>query len=211
MDEAICKEAKRLFRRKALLLRSNIENREEKSKIISNKLIETELFTEAEKIFAYMSYKSEADTEILIRSSLEKGKCIALPRVSGADMVFAGIMSYNDCVYGAYGIKEPKEKCEEVIPDEKTIIIVPGCAFTYDGARMGYGGGYYDRYLEKHKNITTVGYAFEEQIFEKIVIQEHDIRLDYIVTEKGLYKSEDYNTDSRKAKGNILEAGNRRI
>ena len=72
----------------------------------------------------------------------------------------------------------------------KNLFLVPGCAFTRDGLRMGYGGGYYDRYLQMYKEAVTVGYAFEEQLFDAIPSEAHDRRLDFVVTQKDCYEAE---------------------
>ena len=105
-------------------------------------------------------------------------------------MVFCRIMSLDDCVKGTYGILEPKKDCQVVRADENSLILVPGCAFTRDGLRMGYGGGYYDRYLQMYKEAVTVGYAFEEQLFDAIPSEAHDRRLDFVVTQKECYEAE---------------------
>ena len=105
-------------------------------------------------------------------------------------MVFCRIMSLDDCVKGTYGILEPKKDCQVVRADENSLILVPGCAFTRDGLRMGYGGGYYDRYLQMYKEAVTVGYAFEEQLFDAIPSEAHDRRLDFVVTQKDCYEAE---------------------
>lgn len=182
-------DEKNTFRRMALKMRGKIQNREEKSAQIARSLFNTQLYQNADAVFVYMAYRSEADTEPVITRSLADGKCVAVPRVTGTDMVFCRITSMDCCKKGAYGILEPGSDCPEVQPDKKGLILVPGCAFTRDGMRMGYGGGYYDRYLQAHPDVVTVGYAFEEQIFETIPCEAHDRKLDFIVTQKGHYKS----------------------
>ena len=124
-------EEKRLFRKSALKKRAEITNREEKSAQIAKNLFDTKAYKNASMIFAYMAYQ----------------KCVAVPRVVLLDgeqgsgkMVFCRIMSLDDCVKGTYGILEPKKDCQVVRADENSLILVPGCAFTRDGLRMGYGG-----------------------------------------------------------------------
>ena len=150
-------EEKRLFRKSALKRRAKITNRQEKSAQIAKNLFDTKAYKNASMIFAYMAYRSEADTMPVIEHALAEQKCVAVPRVVLLDgekgsgkMVFCRIMSLDDCVKGAYGILEPREDCPIVQPDETSLILVPGCAFTRDGLRMGYGGGYYDRYLQMY-------------------------------------------------------------
>lgn len=190
-------EEKRLFRKSALKKRAKITNRQEKSAQIARNLFDTEAYKNASMIFAYMSYRSEADTMPVIEHALAEQKCVAVPRVVLLDgeqgsgkMVFCRIMSLNDCVKGAYGILEPREDCPTVQPDETSLILVPGCAFTRGGLRMGYGGGYYDRYLQIYPKAVTVGYAFEEQLFDAIPSEAHDRRLDFVLTQKECYEAE---------------------
>ena len=173
-------EEKRLFRKSALKKRAEITNREEKSAQIAKNLFDIKAYKNASMIFAYMSYRSEADTMPVIEHALAEQKCVAVPRVVLLDgeqgsgkMVFCRIMSLDDCVKGTYGILEPKKDCQVVRADENSLILVPGCAFTRDGLRMGYGGGYYDRYLQMYKEAVTVGYAFEEQLFDAIPSEAH--------------------------------------
>ena len=190
-------EEKRLFRKSALKRRAKITNRQEKSAQIAKNLFETKAYKNASMIFAYMAYRSEADTMPVIEYALAEQKCVAVPRVVLLDgekgsgkMVFCRIMSLDDCVKGAYGILEPREDCPIVQPDETSLILVPGCAFTRDGLRMGYGGGYYDRYLQMYPKAVTFGYAFEEQLCEAIPNEAHDRRLDFVVTQKECYEAE---------------------
>lgn len=140
-------EEKRLFRKSALKKRAEITNREEKSAQIAKNLFDTKAYKNASMIFAYMAYRSEADTMPVIEHAFAEQKCVAVPRVVLLDgeqgsgkMVFCRIMSLDDCVKGTYGILEPKKDCQVVRADENSLILVPGCAFTRDGLRMGYGG-----------------------------------------------------------------------
>lgn len=179
-------EEKNAFRKAALKSRAKIENRKEKSEQIAKKLIATKIYKEADAIFAYMSYRSEVDTKSVILQALLDAKVVALPRVirQTNTMVFCKIRSLSDCEAGSYGILEPKADCPVIEPTHKNLILVPGCAFTRDGMRMGYGGGYYDRYLQAYSDAITVGYAFEEQLFEAIPCEIHDRQLDFVVTQK---------------------------
>ncbi len=182
-------EEKSAFRKAALKRRAQIENRQEKSEQIAKKLVATKIYQEAEAIFAYMSYRSEVDTKSVILQALSDRKTVALPRVipQTSKMVFCKITSLSDCEAGSYGILEPKADCPVITPTSKSLILVPGYAFTRDGMRMGYGGGYYDRYLQAYSDAVAVGYAFEEQLFESIPSEEHDRQLDFVVTQNGCF------------------------
>lgn len=190
-------EEKQVFRKRALKRRAEITNRQEKSVQIAKNLFATQMYQNADMIFAYMAYRSEAETMPVLEQAFAAHKCVAVPRVLLSDakqengtMVFCHIASLGDCVKGAYGILEPREDCPVVQPDENSLILVPGCAFTRNGLRMGYGGGYYDRYLQLHPKTVTIGYAFEEQIYDAIPSEEYDRQLDFVVTQKKCYAAE---------------------
>lgn len=190
-------EEKRAFRKSALRRRAEITNRQEKSMQIAENLFATQMYQNANMILAYMAYRSEADTMPVLEQAVAAHKCVAVPRVVFSDaeqgngtMVFCRIASLDDCAKGSYGILEPREGCSIVQPSENSLILVPGCAFTRDGLRMGYGGGYYDRYLQLYSKAITIGYAFEEQIYDAIPSEEHDRRLNFVVTQKKCYVSE---------------------
>lgn len=185
-------EEKRLFRKSALKKRAKITNRQEKSAQIAKNLFDIKAYKNASMIFAYMSYRSEADTMPVIEHALAEQKCVAVPRVVLLDgeqgsgkMVFCRIMSLDDCVKGTYGILEPKKDCQVVRADENSLILVPGCAFTRDGLRMGYGGGYYDRYLPR-MNCPTMLLCRSRLVTEDIPVEDHDVLMTYLVTEKGI-------------------------
>ena len=83
-----------------------------------------------------------------------------------------------------FGFLDPKGKSKAIIPD---LIVVPLLAFDKSKNRLGYGKGYYDKFLKKNKNITTIGVAFSFQKYNKITTSKHDVKLNYILTEKGIF------------------------
>jgi 5-formyltetrahydrofolate cyclo-ligase len=86
---------------------------------------------------------------------------------------------------GSFGILEPKaEFIRPVSPEELEIVVVPGVAFDYEGTRIGYGGGFYDRFLKEVKDATIIGLAYECQILPKLPRKDHDVRVDKIITPK---------------------------
>ena len=95
----------------------------------------------------------------------------------------------NDIHLGTYNIREPKDLTHIVPLNKIDVVIVPLVAASLDRYRLGYGGGYYDRFLRKLRpDLITIGLSYEMQLFESIPIEEHDIRLDYIVTENKIIK-----------------------
>lgn len=159
--------------------------------IISN--LKRELLLEKLDVLTYVSYKSEVDTIEFIKEELKINKRnILAPKVIDKDMLFYRIDDYSDLKSGYKGILEP-DNC--VINDrsgsfdENGIILVPGACFDLNGNRIGYGGGYYDRFLAKHKDLVKIGLLFEEQLYDGIISSEaFDIKLDYLITDKRIIK-----------------------
>ena len=123
------------------------------SRNIAARLLALPQIEQAECIYLYLSYGKEIDTLELATALLKQGKRLAVPKVTGpGQMEFFEITGLADCEPGAYGILEPVEGLPVVVPEPEvqSIILMPGLAFDLSGARMGYGGGYYDRYLAKY-------------------------------------------------------------
>ena len=145
-------------------------------------------YRDAPVVLAYVDCKHEVGTSAIIEAALRDGKRVAVPKVAGKVMNFFYISSLeNDLEDGYYGIREPVEGLAPADGDadtEGSIIIMPGVAFDESRHRVGYGGGFYDRYLEAHKTLKTVALAFEFQIRDEVPFEEFDILPEKIVTEK---------------------------
>ena len=133
----------------------------------------------AEKFFVYMSYSSEARTDKLIERLQEKGKKVYAPCVTGDDMLLVEVG--DDFALSDKGIREP---VGEPYEGEVDVVVMPLLAVDKKGNRLGYGGGYYDRYLQKHPNVFTIAFAYDEQIVDEVPCDERDRRVDAIVTDK---------------------------
>lgn len=177
-------EKKRL-REEYKVIRRKIENKKEKSKVIFNKIIKTDIFKEAKTIAIYKNIKSEVDTTELIKYSLNMGKIIALPKVEENELKFYKINSIcENLEKSKFGIEEPEGK-EEMLIDNNSIdlVIVPGICFDLEKNRLGFGKGYYDRFL-KQKDFKTIGICFDEQIIEKVPTDNNDVNVNEVVTDK---------------------------
>lgn len=178
-------EKKKINLRKQMKSLLKAVGREEKEILDHNmceKLFELPLISEAEYVYGYMSLPWEAGTEEILGRLLKQGVKVALPRVFGSEMDFFEISSADDLEEGAFHILEPKDGCKKAEwPD--AVILVPGLAFSTDGKRLGKGGGYYDKYLEKHPEHKTIALAYGFQIMEEIPVADHDRRVDVAVTE----------------------------
>lgn len=193
---------KKAFRKAMLAKRDAIpyENRIEADEARNKHIRSWENYQNAELLLFYVSYRSEADTLQLIKEALEAGRNVAVPKVVGTDMVFYRITNFSQLVAGYKGILEPDvERCEAVTEvngtdvahsvigpalPQHTLLFVPGCAFDEKGGRMGYGGGFYDRFMEKYPDVLKVALAYEEQLVEEVPREAHDKAVDVIVTEK---------------------------
>ena len=150
-------------------------------------LLETEEYREAETLFVYVDCKHETETSDLIRRAWADGKSVAVPRVLGQEMKFFYIHSLEtDLEDGYFGIREPyeKEPADEAADRPGSLMVMPGVAFDEARHRIGYGGGFYDRYLEAHPGLDTIALAFEFQVKEEVPFEPFDILPGKIVTEK---------------------------
>ncbi|MDO4296075.1 MAG: 5-formyltetrahydrofolate cyclo-ligase [bacterium] len=156
-----------------------------KNQILQEKARRLKIVQEAEAIFLYASIRHEADTWELARLWLKQGKRLAFPKVHGKEMSFYWVSSLDDLEVGCMKILEPKPDCEKAEGEraEKAPMLVPGVAFDWKGARIGYGGGYYDRFLAEHTKHEKIGYAFDFQMFETVPMDAYDCRMDRILTE----------------------------
>ena len=138
---------------------------------------------EADLVLIYCSQRDEPDTRGLIGWLLYTGRRVALPVCTGDGvMEFYCIRSMEELRPGAYGILEPTIRRKAKLT-EKTLCIVPGLAFTKDGARLGKGGGYYDRYLAAHPGLRTMGLTYRCLLQEQIPCEVHDHPVDVVITE----------------------------
>ena len=153
------------------------------TEIIAGKVIASDSFREATDLFCYMDFDGEVGTELIIDEAWRLGKDIWLPRVSGGEMEFYLVESEKEIVQGTFGILEPSGEGIKA-PGEDGLVIVPGIAFDSKGNRIGYGKGFYDRYLKAHPHLVRLGIAFDIQLVEKIPAQECDCRMDMVFTEK---------------------------
>lgn len=151
-------------------------------------VFELDFYQKSDKILIYVSYRDELSTFPVIRRALLDGKRLFLPR---CDPSRRGHMAFyrvcdpaHDLLPGLYGISEPSEDCEP-LTEEGGLCIVPGLAFSGDGYRIGYGGGYYDRFLSTFSG-TALGYCFTQQIVDSIPREETDKPVHGVATPDGL-------------------------
>lgn len=186
------KQDKEKLRKKYLNIRKKIyENYgQKKSDEIKLNLFELKNIKKAKNIMVYISYRSEVVTDDITDELLVAEKNIYVPYciVDEKKMKIVKISNpAQDLETGAYGILEPRKNLreEEVSPEKLDIVVVPAVAFSDDGYRVGYGGGYYDRFLGKlSSETTTIGITYDELLFDELPREEHDLPVDMIVTDK---------------------------
>lgn len=187
------KEEKKKLRNIILDKRNSIDNyiKEGMDRELFNNLINLDLFKKAKSIFIYLSFGSEIDTRPIIDIALEDGKEVYIPKVykSNKDMKAIRLNSYDNLEENSMGILEPKDDSSFIAKENIDLIIVPGAVFDIHGNRIGYGGGYYDRFLADIKDKRNkVVLAYDLQVVDFIEVEEHDIKMDYIITNSRINK-----------------------
>ncbi len=172
----------------------NVQKVECFSDIIINSLISSELYKKASNIMSYVSFNNEVNTHKFIAKAIEDGKKISVPYINNKNKVMLPCLIHdiNELVPGYFGILSPDPNRLKLI-DEKSIdlVIVPGAVFDKNGYRIGYGGGYYDKFLPLlRKDTSTIGLAFSFQVIDKVPFEKYDIPVDFIITEKDFIECE---------------------
>ena len=173
------------LRKKYINIRKNILDKKEKSEAIFNRIIQREEYKHSKIIGLYKNLPSEVDTNGLIEYSLHS-KIVLLPKVNGNDIEFYRILDNCNYIKSDFGIYEPNNK--EVYNGIIDLLLVPGICFDKNKDRIGFGKGYYDRFLY-NKSIKTIGICFDEQITDEVIeTSEYDKKLDMIITDKRIIK-----------------------
>ncbi len=197
------KQSKREWRARGLSLRDALSPAERMtySREIIEKVICLDCYRNAAALLTYMNFRSEVETGMLIETALTDRKMVFAPAVSGQEMEFFRIRSLTELKSGYRGILEPPQEAEasyQVWAGQRenatagTLVCMPGAAFDRERNRIGYGGGYYDRYLsalltgqgEGRRNVETIALAFSCQILAGIPGEPHDLQPGKIVTER---------------------------
>jgi 5-formyltetrahydrofolate cyclo-ligase len=161
------------------------------SKFINNKIISIEEYQRSKSLGVYYPIGSEVQTFELIKHSLNNNKIVSLPKITDSMTIeFFKIIedSFEKISFrkGRYGIFEPSISTDTI--DKIDMLIIPGIAFDLNGNRIGYGKGYYDRFLSSKKSKYNIGLAYEIQVLNNIPNNELDVPVDIIVTEKRIIR-----------------------
>lgn len=182
---------KEALRKEYTNIRKNIKNKSYKDNKIFNKIINSKIYKESNVVALYHSLNSEVDTINLIKYMLKDKKQVYLPKVlNDTDMEFYKITMLEDIDYkNNLGIYEPSINQDKLNKYLLDLIIIPGICFDKNKNRIGFGKGYYDKYMEDIKAI-KVALSYEEQVVKDKMIStsNNDIKVDMIITDKNIYR-----------------------
>ncbi len=178
------KQTKTQLRREWKAVREEIPHRAEKNQRIQEKFLTHSAIKQAKSVFLYLSFGSEVDTIPLFEELLGRGIRVSVPRChrSTKEMEAVEITDLSQVKPGSYDILEPDPDLTPLSPSEIDVVVVPALAFDKEGFRLGYGGGYYDRFLADFTG-TTIGLAFSDCITERLPGEEFDRPVDVVLTE----------------------------
>lgn len=160
---------------------------EKDSNLIFNKVAQSNEYIMSSAVYIYVDYKNEVKTINFMEKAWADGKRVAVPRVEGKKMEFYFIDSMNDLQPGKKGILEPKKNME-LANAADALVIMPGVAFDPQLHRIGYGGGYYDRFMKENPWHYSIAVAFEFQMFDEVPFEQHDYKPVLLITEQKIYR-----------------------
>ncbi len=152
--------------------------------------INSKFYKNFETFLIYISFNNEVQTYDLIQFMLDNNKKVAVPFCNDNTMNFYFINSIDELISGKYGIPSVDiNKSVKVVDFDNALCIVPAVSFDNNGNRLGYGGGYYDRFLSEYK-IPSIGFCYQRCICDKLPTEQTDIKINYVLTEKQLWNHE---------------------
>ena len=152
----------------------------EKSGDLARQLFENALYRNARSIYGYLPYNQEVRTVPMLEQALREGKRVAVPKCFGDEMRFIWMEDLSRVDKGYAGIPEPIAD-GPVADDERALVLMPGLAFDPQGHRIGYGGGFYDKFLAREGNHPTLALCYDFQVFDHLETEEFDIPVDQVL------------------------------
>lgn len=188
------RERKRLERRRLLAVRNSISQQDKAAldAAIAGNLLSLEAYRKADGLLLYASFRGEPDISAVMRHALAHGKRVALPRCrddGSRPMDFFEITSTDELLPGKYGIPEPPPGAALADTSRFSLCVVPSLALDEQGYRIGYGGGYYDRFLANYDGVKA-GVCYSFMLQKNLPRESFDVRLDFIVTDRGVKRVE---------------------
>ena len=140
----------------------------------------SEAYRKAKSIYGYLPYNQEVRTTAMLQKALDDGKRVAVPKIFGDEMKFIWLEDLSQVAPGYSKIPEPIED-GPIADDPTALVLMPGMAFDAEGHRIGYGGGFYDRFLEQEPNHPTLALCYDFQMLPHLETEEHDIPVDSVL------------------------------
>jgi 5-formyltetrahydrofolate cyclo-ligase len=153
---------------------------QEKSAALAQKFYASPLYQAAKTIYGYLPYNQEVRTVPMLERALADGKQVAVPKVYGDEMRFILLTDLSAVECGYAGIPEPIAD-DPIAQDPTALVLMPGLAFDPQGNRMGYGGGFYDRFLEQEPEHPTLALCYDFQMLPHLETEDHDIPVDVVL------------------------------
>lgn len=154
---------------------------------VTEHILASEFFRRARCVMGYLAFGKELDVDEVLQTALALGKIVAVPHiVSAQEFLAARLYSMNNFVPDRYGIRTLSEPLEIIAPESIDLILVPGVAFARDGARLGMGAGYYDRFLPRAGKAALVGAAYDALLADELPCDKYDVRMHYLASESGI-------------------------
>lgn len=178
-------QIKKELRIKLKQKRKNISDKALQDKMICDNLLACSAYIDAKAVLFYAALDDEINIDKCIENAFLNGKRVALPVCldSGGNMKFYYINSLDDLSVGHFGVREPDiNECNEVLDFTDSVCIVPAIAYDKNGYRLGYGKGYYDRFLQNYA-FASIGLCYNELITDNLPIGEYDVPVNYIITQ----------------------------
>lgn len=162
---------------------------EETNTRIQEAILKLSEYQIAETVFCFVGTREEIDTATILQDALNQGKCVAVPKCIGKGIMVAyQIQSLSELIEGAYGILEPDaSKSIEIAPSQIDLALIPCLSANTKGQRIGYGGGFYDRYLEQTDAMRVV-LCREQLMCEEIPVEEYDQLMEVVVSEERIIR-----------------------
>ncbi len=153
---------------------------EEKSRILGEKFAASDAYRQASTVYGYMPYNQEVRTVPILERALQDGKRVAVPKIYGEEMKFIYLTDLSAVALSDYGIPEPIDD-GPVADDPTALVLMPGLAFDPEGHRVGYGGGFYDKFLAAEPNHPTLALCYDFQMLPELETEEFDIPVDAVL------------------------------
>lgn len=184
-------EDKKILRKKLREIRDALTSKDIdiRSRRIAEQVLKTSFYKECTCICVYEAFRNEVCCKRITEQAFQDGKCVYLPVTDEETKTMEFYRITEDTIYqeGNYGIREPQLDGNSETLQRKALVLMPGLAFDRNKHRLGYGGGYYDKYLSLHNEHITAALCYNFQIVEELPYEEHDILPHYIVTESEMF------------------------